>query len=274
MRRRLIQIVGVLAVLTLVATGCSKTAEEKPGLTIRKGILAVGSCLDFPPFESVKAGEVVGFDIDLTTAIAKKLGLEVQWVQTDFATSFTAVAANQFDMIAAAVTATGELGTKRAQTVDFSDFYFNSRQSLAVNADNTPDITSTDDLKSGTVVGVQKGTTGEAWAKENLAPKGVAIKSYDLITPAFADLEAGNLTGIVNDQPSSAAIVKDLPGLKVVEAIETNEKYAFAFSPTNPTLRQAVDNALKGLIADGTWATIYHKWFPTGEVPPEFVPSQ
>ena len=67
--------------------------------------------------------------------------------------------------------------------------------------------------------------------------------------------------------------MKDLPSLSVVQGIDTNEKYGFAFSPDNTALRDAANIALKQMIADGTYEQIFKKWFPDIEVPPEFQPS-
>src|SRR5204863_1714511 len=114
---------------------------------------------------------------------------------------------------------------ERARIVDFSDPYYDSRQSLTVNTSKSPDIKTTDDLKSGDTVGVQKGTTGKDWAEANLAPKGIQIRTFTTITDAFTDLEAGRLVGIVNDEPSSLAEAVKRPSLKVVEPIETGEHY-------------------------------------------------
>jgi polar amino acid transport system substrate-binding protein len=237
--------------------------------TLEEGVLQVGSCLDYPPFESVEGGDEVGFDVDLTEAIAQNLGLEVQWVRTDFDTIFTAVAGNQFDMVAAASTITEE----REVTVDFSDPYYNSRQALVVNTGETPDIASTADVGEGDTVGVQRGTTGKDWAEENLGSQGAEIKSFTNAPDAFRDLEAGNVTAVVNDEPSSAEIIKDLPGVEIVEVIDTGENYGFAFSPDNPELRDAVNGALAELIADGTYQQIFEQYFPGVEVPPEFQPA-
>jgi ABC-type amino acid transport substrate-binding protein len=285
MRSRLVGIVAVLAVLGLIAGACGE--EETPGgggtttapafeseLT-EPGVLKVGSCLDFPPFESVKGGTETGFDVELTEAIATKLGLQVEWVRANFDTIFTAVAGQNhpFDMVAAAVTATGPTGKERAQIVDFSSLYYNSTQSLAVNVDKTPDVTSTDQLGQGDTVGVQKGTTGKIWAEENLVPQGVELKTYATAPDAFRDLQAGTVVGVINDEPSSAEIVKEFPGTEVVQSIDTNEKYAFAFAKYTPNLVAAVDEALQEVIDDGTYATIFAKYFPGVEVPEEFQPT-
>jgi ABC-type amino acid transport substrate-binding protein len=260
----------------LVAAACAEeptpdgTSPEGPAFqTLQEGTLQVGSCLDFKPFEFIQGGDEKGFDVDLSEAIATELGLQVEWVRADFDTIFTAVAANQFDMVAAASTITEE----RDQVVDFSDPYYNARQSLAVNTAETPEVASTADIGDGHVIGVQKGTTGRDWAKGNLEPQGAEIRTYTSITDAFRDLEAGRLTGIVNDEPSSQEIVKDLTGVEVVEGIDTGEHYGLAFSPDNPELLEAVNGALATLIGDGTYAQIFGQYFPGVEVPPEFQPT-
>ena len=214
-------------------------------------------------------GDEVGFDIDLVEEVAGRLGLEVEWIRADFDTVFTAVAGDQFDMVAAAATILPE----REDVVDFSVPYYNSRQSLTVNTQETPDITTTDQLGEGDVVGVQKGTTGKIWAEENLAPNGVELKTFQSASDMFRDLEAGNVTGIINDEPASAEIVKDLPALEVVQAIDTNEKYGFAFSPSNPELREAFNLAFEQVVADGAYADILLQYFPGVEVPEEFQPT-
>jgi ABC-type amino acid transport substrate-binding protein len=279
-------IAGVLAVLALVAAACGSNepaSSTSPGAsgtgatgspspsfsTLKEGVLQVGSCLDYPPFETVKNGVEQGFDIDITDEIAKRLGLQVEWIKADFDTIFTAVAGGQFDMVAAASTITPD----REQTVDFSDGYFNALLALTVNTQATPDITSTDQLGSGDTVGVQKGTTGKDWAEQNLQPQGVAIKAFTSATDAFRDLEGGSITGVINDDSSSAAIVKDLPSLKLVQSIDAKQLYGLAFSPDNPGLRDAVNAALADMIADGTYLTIFHKWIPGVEPPPEFQPA-
>jgi polar amino acid transport system substrate-binding protein len=279
--------VAAVAALTLVGAACANNTTAPPAATslsptgspsptfttLKPGVLQVASCLDFSPFESVVKGTPEGFDVQLAEEIARRIGLTVQWVKTDFDSSFTALAGGQFDMIAAAITATGKKGQERSQIIDFSNFYFNSRQSLSVNTTKTPDITSTDQLKPGDVVGAQKGTTGLDWAQTNLAPKGIKIKTYSLSPDSFRDLEAGNITGVVNDGPASDAIVKDLTNVKVVQYIDTNEKYAFAISKDNPGLKAAVNTELAAIIKDGTWAQIFQKWFPGAQVPQEYAGS-
>jgi polar amino acid transport system substrate-binding protein len=236
--------------------------------TLHSGVLTVGSCLDYSPFEFTdpKSGELTGFDIDMIDAIAARMGLKVTWIKANFNTIFTALAANKFDSVAAASTITPD----RLQTVDFTDPYFDSDQSLTVNTNKTPSIKTTDDLKKGDVVGVQKGTTGHDWAVAHLQPKGVVIKSYINAPDAFTDLEAGQIVGVVNDQGSSIAEAAKRPGEKVVQLIVTVEHYGFAVSKDNPELLAAMNLALKDVMSSGEYKTIFKKWFPNNPVPPAY----
>jgi polar amino acid transport system substrate-binding protein len=286
----LLRLLAVLGALALLAAACgggdengdteaggdNGTAEESPAeepepefTTLDEGVLQVGSCLDYRPFEYFEKGEdePTGFDVELTEEIAHHLGLEVEWVRTNFDTIFTSVAAGEFDMVAAASTITEE----RQETVDFSDPYYNARQALTVQSESG--ISSTDDLGEGDTVGVQKGTTGKAWAEENLAPQGVEIKVFDAVTGAFTDLESGAVQGVVNDEPSSAAEIENRPGLEIAESIDTDENYGFAFSKDNPDLTLAVNDALQAVIDDGTYEEIFMKYFPGTEVPEDFRAS-
>jgi ABC-type amino acid transport substrate-binding protein len=280
MHRRLGGAVALGAVLVLVLAACannepsggssggsggaSPTAAQLNTLT--PGTLLVGSCLDYKPFEYYQGGTLTGFDVEIMDALTQKMGLKLEWKKSNFDTIFTALAAHSFDAVAAAST----IKPDRLQIVDFSNPYYNARQSLTVNTTKTPDVTTTDQLPSNAVIGVQKGTTGKDWATENLAPKGMQIKTYTNAPDAFTDLEAGNITGVINDEPSSEAEVESRPDLKVVEPIDTGEHYGIAVAKDRPDILAGINDALAAIIADGTYAQIFSKYFPGVPVPPEF----
>lgn len=282
-RRRSPMLLALLCALALLGAACgedqpegdSPTAGASPtgGIpefeTIEEGVLKVGSCLDYPPFESIENGDEVGFDVDVIEEIASRLDLEVEWITADFDTIFTAVDTQQFDVAAAAITATGPDGEERDQTVDFTDFYYNSRQAVAVNVNETPDVESLEDLEPGDVVGVQRGTTGASYAEENV-PEGVEIRTYPEGPASLRDLEAGQVQAAVNDEPFTAEFIQDLEGVEIVDTPDTNEKYAFAVSEENPGLRDAISAAFQEIVADGTYEEIFGTYFPGVEVPEEF----
>lgn len=279
---RLLAVLGALLILFAACGSPDEVGDDggtEPGggggrkepafQTLEEGTLTVGSCLDYRPFEFFEKGadEPTGFDVELTNAIADELGLQVEWVRADFDTIFTAVDAGEFDMVAAASTIT----PARQKTVDFSDPYYNARQALTVTSDSG--IKSTDELGEGDVVGVQKGTTGKAWAEENLVPNGVEIKTFQLAPEAFTDLESEAIQGVLNDEPSSAAEIEGRPGLEIAESIDTNENYGLAFSKDNPDLTLAVNEALQAVIDSGKYEEIFEKYFPGTQVPEEFQAS-
>jgi polar amino acid transport system substrate-binding protein len=283
MRRKSLALIALIASIAMIAAACGKKNDTTTGGTpsatatsasptavqldtVKPGTLTVGSCLDYKPFEYTENGTLKGFDVEIMQAIADKLGLQLAWEKHDFDTIFTAVAANQFDAVAAASTITAE----RQQVVDFSDPYYNARQSLTVNTAKTPSVLTTDDLKAGDTIGAQKGTTGLQWAKDNLASKGINIKTYTDAPDAFTDLEAGQITGVINDEPSSEQEVQSRPDLKVVQPIDTGEHYGIAVAKNRTDIRDAINGALAEIIADGTYAQIFGTYFPGVPVPPEY----
>ena len=169
----------------------------------------------------------------------------------------TLKAGGKFDIIASSMTITDE----RKKEIDFSTPYIDSNQSIAVMT--SAGIKTQADLK-GKKIGVQSGTTGQAWATENL--KDSTMVPFDSATKAFSALQAGNVAAVVNDLPVSAYIVKNDPSkaMSLIEEIPTGEQYGFGVAKTNPALLAAVNKALADLKADGTYKTIYDKWFATG----------
>ena len=107
-------------------------------------------------------------------------------------------AGGKFDVIMSGMTITDE----RKKEIDFSDPYIDSNQSIAMKAGLDVNTRSVRSLK-GKKVGVQSGTTGEAWAKENI--KGRHASSRSRLQPTrFAALQAGKVDAVVNDLPVSA----------------------------------------------------------------------
>jgi len=251
---------GVMGLAGCGGDEAEEPEDEAPEYTlIQEGKLIAGSDTAFPPFEFIEDGEVKGFDVDLVAAIAEELGLESEFKSYNFDALIVGLqGGTEFDMIASAMTITEE----RAQQVDFSDPYIDSNQSLTVR--NDQDVTSLAEL-TGAKIGVQSGTTGEEYTRNNL-PEGATVVPFENILQAMQALQAGEVDGVVNDLPISADIVLDeTRGLKIVEELVTNEQYGFAFNKNNPGLRDAVNDALAKLKANGTYDDIYRKWF--GETP-------
>jgi polar amino acid transport system substrate-binding protein len=255
-----------------IAAGCgsssSSTSSSGGGGSndlglITAGTLTVGSDIPYPPFEQGSPPDYTGFDIDLIDAIAKKLSLTPKIQDTSFGTIFSDEQAGKFDIVASATTIT----PPRKQRVTFSDPYFDADQSLMVQKGS--DLQSTDDITSDTSIGVQEGTTGQDYTEKQTD---ATVQTYPEIGNAFNALQAGQVDGVINDFAVSAFALKKYPQLDVVQTIPTGEHYGFPMQKSNTALQDAVNGALKDLVADGTYEKIYKKWF-TKEPPKEFLPS-
>lgn len=268
---------AALLVLLLLAAACDGEDPADDGEPtddagaeefdlVEDGTLTVGSDLAFAPFEFIEDGEERGFDIDLMDAIAAELGLETSYVDADFDGILASLAAGQFDVVISAVTITEE----RAETVDFSDPYFLAVQALVVQADS--DIGSQDDVGEEHEVGAQAGTTGLEYAQETFGED--LVVEYPEYPAAFTALEAGELDAVVADLPAADDAVQGSEGLEIAEEIDTDEEYGIAVDPDKPDLLQAVNEALAGLIADGTYAELFEEWFPEAELPEQFAPEE
>jgi polar amino acid transport system substrate-binding protein len=261
--------VAVLMVL-LVATlllGCAGQTPEKPGeekaeySLVKEGVLTVGSDIAYPPFEYTdeKTGEYVGFDIDLMKEIAKRMGLEVEFVNTAWDGIIPGLIAKKYDVICSAMTITEE----RAKQVDFSDPYFEAKQVIITRADNK-DIQGVQDL-AGKIVSVQQGTTGDFAAVRLVEEKGIKfeIKRFEGTPEALMAIQKGDADAAIIDNFVAYLAVKENPDIyRVVEDPEfAPEYYGIAVNKENPGLLKKINEVLKEIKEDGTYDKIYNKWF-------------
>jgi polar amino acid transport system substrate-binding protein len=252
LRRPLLVSTVVLIASMLTAAGCGGDDDESSttsGGAVKKTI-KVGSDIPYTPFEFGKP-PYKGLDVDVVNGIAKRLGSKANFVKTPFDTIFRDLAQGKFDMVASASTITPE----RKKEVDFSDSYFPADQSLMVKKGS--DIKTVDDL-AGKVIGAQLGTTGADYAKNQT--KASSVRTYDLIDDAFNALGAGQVQGVINDCPVSKYAERAHTNLTVVQAIQTNEQYGFAFPKGSDALRNSVNKALGELKQSGELAKISDKW--------------
>jgi polar amino acid transport system substrate-binding protein len=262
-------LVGALTALALLAAACgsddspeqSEASAKASVSTITSGELTVGSDIPFPPFAFRKGDELDGFDVELAEALARRMGLRVKWVDTSFDTLFTQVAAGRFDMAAAATTITPE----RERQVNFTEPYYAAQQALVVNEKRSPDIRSVEELAGGDVVAVQKGTTGESWARENV-PAGVNVRSFPEAPDIYTALEAGAATAVMMDEPSAVTETAKRASLELVQTIDTKERYGFAVDPRNQGLLDSLNRALREVKRDGTYQRIYDRY---DDLPPK-----
>lgn len=255
--------VAALLLLAACAAPVAPAATEAPAAEAPAAeapadlpVVTVGTNAEYQPFEYVDAnGEIVGFDIELLKAIGERAGFTPEFVNTKWDGIFVALASGEFDTVVSAVTITPE----RAETVDFSDSYFNAGQGIAVQAGNDT-ITGSDSLAAGMKVGVQVGTTGDIWLTENTE---VEVARFDENPLAVQALAAGDVDAVVADFPTLADILKQNPelDLKMVGEPFTEELYGIAIRKGQDELKESINAALASLREDGTYQSIFDKYF-------------
>jgi polar amino acid transport system substrate-binding protein len=248
----------VLALTSALAVGCGGSSDTT-GTSGGGGEgggggepLTVGSDIPYPPFEQGKPGEYTGFDIELMEAIGEKIGRTPEFQDTSFETIFRDVAQGKFDAVISAATITEE----REKAVDFSNPYYLSEQAVLVKEGS--DVKSLEDLE-GKTVAVQQGTTGQELAKEELG--GSEIRPYPEGPDAVNALKAGIVEGVIIDAPVAQNAVEKSGGVEIAEKVPTEEEYGIAVAQGETELLEEINKGLEEVLENGTYKTIYEKWF-------------
>jgi ABC-type amino acid transport substrate-binding protein len=234
----------------------TKSADIAAPTTLKASVLQAGSDVSFPPMElTVEKNAYVGFDVDLCTAIAKKLGLTLEIVPSMWDNIVSNLTDNQFDFVMSAVIITPELQAEMSFTNQYLPVV------LAISAPTTAPIADSGGL-AGKTVGVQVDTI----AQSGLATIGGVgeIKPYPTILQAFRDLAAGRIQAVVTEEVVSNYILENDPDLKTTLAntgkIATDTGYGYATRKADTALLTALNAALAELRADGVYQKICAKW--------------
>ncbi len=221
-------------------------------------VYVVGTDAAYAPFESQnEKAEIVGFDIDVVNAVAKKAGINVKFVNTPWEGIFNALNQGDRDMVVSAVTITDE----RKQTMDFSNPYFDAQQLIAVKASSK--IAKFADLKK-LKVGVQTGTTGDDAVAKLLGKTNPNIKRFESTPLALKELESGGVDAVVADNGVVIHYVANNPGGKfktVTDKEFAPEQYGMALKKGNAELQAKLNKGLAEIKSDGTYDAIYTKYF-------------
>ena len=260
--RRFLQTAAVLAA-GLVIAACGKQ-EQAPADQAASApapapaVYAVGTDAAYAPFESQDSqGNIVGFDMEVLSAVAKNAGFEVKFVNTPWEGIFNSLAQGDRDIVISAVTITEE----RKQTLDFSDPYFDAAQLIAVRSDSK--VQKFADLKT-MVVGVQTGTTGDEVVSKLQGKASTSIKRFESTPLALKELESGGVDAVVADNGVVIHHVANNPqaNFKTISDSEfAPEQYGIAVKKGNAELLAKINQGLAGIKADGTYDQIYAKYF-------------
>lgn len=265
-RRSVLASAALLAVAALAACssgGADSTSSSAPASEGRSladvqdaGVLVVGTEGTYRPFSFHEggSGELTGYDIEVVTAVAEKLGVDVEFEETQWDGIFGGLDAGRFDVIANQVS----INEERLEDYDFSTPYTVSPGVLIVAEDNT-DIASLEDLEGRT--SAQSLTSNWYDVAESF---GASVEAVEGWAQAAELLRQGRVDATVNDELTFLDYEQTEggdTGLKIVDETDEASENAFAFRKGSDDLVEAVDSALEDLRTDGTLAEISEKYF-------------
>ncbi|GAA4065731.1 MULTISPECIES: amino acid ABC transporter substrate-binding protein [Agromyces] len=235
-------------------SGSTDAAGDDYGL-VQAGTLTVATEGTYRPFSFHEdgSGDLVGYDVEVAEAVAEKLGLEVQFQETQWDAIFAGLDAGRFDVIANQVSITPE----REEQYLFSEPYTVSRGVVVVNEGDTS-ISSFDDLEGKTTA--QSLTSN--WY-ELATESGANVEAVEGWAQAVSLLQQGRVDATINDQLTFLDYLNTTPDAAIEVAAETDEtsESAFALTQDKEALVEAIDEALAELREEGVLAELGEKYF-------------
>lgn len=254
-------VVGVVVALVVVAlvvfflTRDGDDASDEGYQLVDDGVLTVATEGTYRPFTfHEQGGDLVGYDVEVIEAVAKKLDLDVKFQETQFDAIFAGLDGGRFDLIANQIS----INPEREAKYLMSEPYTISPGVLIVPADNA-DIKGFDDLKGRTTA--QSLTSN--WF-EVAKGFGADVQAVEGWAQSVALLKDGRVDATVNDKLTLLDYQKQQggdAGLKVVAETDDPSRSAFVVTKDNAELMDDVDDALEELREDGTLAEIGEKYF-------------
>lgn len=252
---------GLLGLTTLLLSAVSGIPAAAQTRT-----LVVGSSATYPPFAyETPAKQIVGFDVDIITAIAQKAGLKLRVINTPWTGIFASLNNGDIDLIVSGVT----INDKRKQSYSFTAPYFEARQLMAVPATST--VKTLKDL-TGKKVGVVIGSAGDDIASAAFGKTSPNIRRFESTPVMIQELAASGLDAAIGDNGVIAYRVQEQKRLKTVDdATFPKEYFGIVVKQGNKALLDKLNAGLTAIKSDGTYTTLYRKWF---KAEPPVLPAQ
>ena len=243
--RRILSSLAAVLIAAVSITGCSSGADAD---TLRVGTEGTYSPFSFQGTD----GKLTGYDIEVVTAVAGKLGKKVEFVQTPFDAIFAGLESKRFDLIANQVT----INDERKAKYDLSQPYTVSEGVIVTRADDTA-ITSLADLKGKTTA--QSSTSNWATVARDA---GANVEAVEGFVQAIQLLKDGRVDATVNDTLAVGDYQRAKSDTSIKVAGKTGDTSEQAFAALKDSgLMPDVNRALDELRADGTLKTISEKYF-------------
>jgi len=239
------------------------------------GTLTVGLVSDLGmPFTILQNGKLVGFDVELAKRFAAFTGKEFVPVDMPFGSLIAAISTQKIDIITASMMITDE----RKKQINFSDPYFESAVSLVAKKKNieqsaTVKFSKLDDI-ADKKIGIFTGTVHDAFISKKY-PK-AEIYRFESTADMMMSVKTGKVDAAMFDLTTARLLLKHNPELGLLSDDVLNMPLGIGFDKGNPALRDEFNSFLTKVKQDGTYDTIYKRWFiedaEEAEMPP-FKPN-
>ncbi|MEV4602803.1 transporter substrate-binding domain-containing protein [Amycolatopsis sp. NPDC049253] len=254
-RRRLGVATLVLAAgLTLTACGGSDDQAANPLGTVTPGKVHFAFRSDDKPTSFIDGGKPAGFLIELTQAMAQKMNLTADYTATDFASMLPNIRNHKYDSAAF-----GTLVTPPRQEVTDFTTAVNYGQAQLISRKSAP--LSNVDASGGKTIAITRGSELIPLVKKRVPT--VTVKEFPNIAASSNALTAGQVDGLFTGVATTNDLLEKHPDYQASPAI-TSGMTAFPVAKDKPELKKALDEALKAVIADGTYTKLFDKWNPKG----------
>ncbi|WP_083394717.1 transporter substrate-binding domain-containing protein [Marinobacter sp. AC-23] len=245
-----------------MTTKWMKTLGTGLALTVAAGTvsaetLRVATDPSFVPFEMLdqETGEMIGFDMEIIAEVAERAGFDYNLNTMDFNGIIPALQTGNVDIAIAGITITDE----REKIVDFSDPYYDSGLRILIRQDNE-DVTEISDLE-GLKIGSKIGSTSYDYLKKNL-DENDGVTPYPGSSDMYMALMSGAVDAVFYDAPNVGyfARTKGEGKVKTVGELYEGQQYGIALKNGSEWVDE-VNEAIASMKEDGTYKTIYEKWF-------------
>jgi polar amino acid transport system substrate-binding protein len=255
-----------LVVLLIAGTVYAGPKSQSGGLTMKAGVLTVGMEIGYPPMEyfDTDGKTPIGFDVELSKALAAKLGFGVEFVDTAWDGIFAGVDTGKYDCIISSVTYTEE----RAARFNFTKPYVANSQLLVVRKDSRVKPKTLEQVQ-GLRLTYQAETTSDAMATDWIAQSGAKVEvfEYDKVMNCFDELTLNRVDVILVDSVVAAEYLsRPNNPFEITAEVSNDEVLAVCLKRGNDALTEVLDKALDELYADGTLKKISQDIFGTDVV--------
>jgi len=262
MKRKFTLLALTVFIATILFAGCSTTTNTTADNSLKdiksKGKFVVGLDDTFAPMGFRDANNnIVGFDIDMATEAAKRMGVKVEFKPVQWDGIILSLNNKDIDVIWNGLTITPE----REKQIIFSKPYLQDKQVIVVKQGST--VKTKADL-AGKTVGLQLGSSSEtALSADAATSKSLKeIKKYSTNTDALIDLKDGRIDAVVIDEVVGRYYATKTPGVyKVLDDNFGTESYGVGIRKTDVAFKTELDKILDGMKSDGTADKISQKWF-------------